>query len=170
MRQIRNAAIFGIVSAFAAMPVMLFELLKSMDKLGSLMPLYVLSYAIYTVTYVLFVRGFVLIGKKMKVPMLVKASYWMIVFGVSSSLLMIAGADALLYSIILLLLLGAVTLFFGIALLRLKKLGGIARAAGILNIVSGASMVVFIFAFLALILMVPAYILEIILLFRAAKK
>ena len=65
---------------------------------------------------------------------------------------------------------GSLSIIFGIALFGLKKkLGTIARAAGILEIIVGATLFCVILFWVGLILLIPANIFEIILLYRASR-
>ena len=62
---------------------------------------------------------------------------------------------------------GGIDILFGIALINLRKeLGGIALAAGILEILVGVFFVTFLLAFVGLFFMVPAILLEIVVLFK----
>ncbi len=66
---------------------------------------------------------------------------------------------------------GGLQLIFGIGILQLKnKLGQLAQVNGILEIVVGASLATVIFAALGVFLLIPTIIIEIILLYRLAKK
>ena len=62
---------------------------------------------------------------------------------------------------------GALTLVFGISLIRLQDgMGELSRVAGILEILIGCALVTVIFFFIAYIIMVPAIIVEILVLYR----
>ena len=77
----------------------------------------------------------------------------------------------LLISVVLLILLGIVSIMFGVSILRLKKkFGPLATATGAVNIITGASFVTIIFFFIALLLLIPTAVLEVVLMFKAAKK
>jgi hypothetical protein len=58
---------------------------------------------------------------------------------------------------------------YGIGLLKLKRFGGIATAAGVLNIILGISFATILLAPLGALLIFPSAILEIIILFRASR-
>lgn len=87
--------------------------------------------------------------------------------GVSENL----AGTAVVFSLLRVVLTAAVNLAFGIALFGLKKeFGKIATAAGVLTVITSVVMGSIMAAPLALIMMIPVTILEIILLYRAAKK
>jgi transcriptional regulator with XRE-family HTH domain len=66
---------------------------------------------------------------------------------------------------------GGLQLVFGIGVLQLKKkLGQLAQVNGILEIVVGVCLATVIFAYLSVLLLIPTIIVEIILLYRLAKK
>jgi hypothetical protein len=66
---------------------------------------------------------------------------------------------------------GVLQLIFGAGLLQLKnKLGQLIFVIGILEIIIGASLATVIFAYLGILFFVPTIIIEIILLYKLAKK
>ena len=66
---------------------------------------------------------------------------------------------------------GGLQLIFGIGMYQLKdKIGQLAQVTGIFEIVVGASLVTVILATLGVFLLIPTIIIEIILLYRLAKK
>ncbi len=68
-------------------------------------------------------------------------------------------------------LFGGLQLIFGITLIQLKdKLGQLALATGILEVIVGASLATVIFASVGIFFLLPAVVLEIILLYRLTKK
>ena len=62
--------------------------------------------------------------------------------------------------------LGTLSILFGVALFKLRKKISYAGATGILNIVAGATLVIFI----GYLIMIPAAIMEVILLFEASRR
>lgn len=176
-KNIKNAGTFGIINLIVTIPILLIEVLKSLQIItGEYVVFYVIAYLIYIVLYVLFIRGFVLIGKKLNLPFLVNMSYLLIVGSIVWTVIQMftpifPQLEGLLYQIIVLFVFGVVSIPFGISLLKLKeKFGGIATGAGVLNIIFGASLVTILLSFIGVLLLLPAYILEIILLFKASKK
>lgn len=72
----------------------------------------------------------------------------------------ILGASALSF--------GAIGIIYGISLNRLKpRFGNIAKYAGIFEIISGCFLLTIVLAFVGLILLIPAELFEIIILFKA---
>ena len=62
---------------------------------------------------------------------------------------------------------GALTLIFGIALIRLQDgMGELSRVAGILEILIGCALVTVILFFIAYVILIPAIIVEILVLYR----
>ncbi len=176
-KEIRTAGIFGIINLIITIPILAIEVLKSLKIItGEYVVFYVIAYLIYIVTYVLFIRGFVLVGKKLDLSFLINMSHLLIVGSIIWTVIQMftpifPQLEGLLYQIIVLFVFGAISIPFGISLLKLKKkFGGIATGAGVLNIIIGASLVTVLLSFIGVFLFFPAYILEIILLFNASKK
>lgn len=179
-KDLRIAAISGIVALVLYFPVLVIGTFKGISLEGvfpvSLVTLYTVLIVISIIASILFFRGFILIGKKLKNRFLTNISYVIIV-----STVIFTGYDLvslnypeltnLTASVIILIFFGVVGLLFGIALLHLeKKFGRIAKAAGILEIISGISLVTVFLVFIMILLYIPITILEILILFRAAEK
>ncbi len=129
---------------------------------------------IATLSFVFFMMGFIEIGKHFNNALLKIASYLMIaslvvieVYDVISlgsgitweEFYLIKGTEAVAF--------GGIDIAFGIALVMLsKKLGVIATVAGIFEIIVGVFFLTFFLAFIGLIAMIPAIILEIIILYK----
>ena len=78
--------------------------------------------------------------------------------------------QGIMYQALVLVALGIVSIVFGRALIKLQfQLGKIAKAAGVLNIITGISMITVVLSFVGVILLIPIYMMEIIILFRASK-
>ena len=177
-KSLHYAAIAGIISIILLVPLIIFEVMKVLKVLtGIFLIAYVLLYVLAAVLDLIFTWGFVIIGKKAKIRLLINTSYILIVssilytaYIIPSFLFPALEKYNLIVTIFTLLLLGAVGLAFSIALLRLKKLFPIANVAGILGIIMSASFLTIIFSFIGLLLIVPFYIVTTMLLFRAAKK
>jgi len=136
--------------------------------------------AIYTgftvvmvVSYALFARGFVVLSTvfentllKMIVYMLVIATVGMGVLDITSlsvedveSLWLPYGMAAVLF--------GALSIVFGVALIRLQDgMGELSRIAGMLEIVMGCLLVTVVLFFITYVIMIPAVIVEILVLYR----
>ncbi|MCF6359951.1 MAG: helix-turn-helix domain-containing protein [Cyclobacteriaceae bacterium] len=136
--------------------------------------LYTATKLMVAVTYLFFMIGFIEIGKYFENALLKIASYLMVaslvvieVYDIISyspemaweEFYLIKGTEAVVF--------GGIDIVFGIALLLLgKKLGVISKVAGIFEIIVGAFFITFFLAFIGLIAMVPAIILEIIILYK----
>ena len=140
--------------------------------------IYIAVKAISLVSFGLLMIGFVEVGKMFGSSLLKIASYLMIgSFAVielydivslfsgitETEFWMIKGGEGIIF--------GSIDVIFGIALFKLgKEMGTIGRAAGIFEIVAGALFVTIILAFLGLFLLIPATILEIILLHKCFER
>jgi len=180
-KNIRNAGIFGIINLIFVIPLTLTEIARTMFSVTTrFIVIYILINLIYMISSILFIRGFVIIGKKLKINSLIKSSYSLIIYSIFLSVFIIifrmlnfsaSKSFSLVSSIILLIIGGIIPIFFGISLLKLKKkFGRIATATGVLNIISGTGMATVVLIFISMLVLLPLYILEIILLFRASKK
>ena len=145
------------------------------DDLPYYFPLLYTSVKILVVvTYVFFMMGFIEIGKYFENTLLKITSYLMIaslvvievydIINLGPSMTwkdfyLIKGTEAVAF--------GGIDIVFGIALLMLgKKLGTISKVAGIMEIIVGGFFITFFLAFIGLIAMIPAIILEIIILYK----
>ena len=124
------------------------------------------------ITFAFFQRGFIMVGGLFKNYLLKIMSFIMIfaivllngydiisIFYDSVESEFIAGASALTF--------GIIGIIYGISLLRLTKtLGKTPKYAGLLEIIGGCFLLTIIFAFIGLIIYIPAVILEIIVIFK----
>ena len=137
---------------------------------------------------ILFMHGFVVLGKKMKSKLLVVMSWIgiafmivLLVFGLIGSIVGLTDnvsaqefaadkTDALIVLLVLWafisLLLGAYSVLFGVGLLQISKKVRYAKTSAILEIVAGATYIILVGLFVKLV----AYFFEIALLFEASKK
>lgn len=129
---------------------------------------------VVTVAYIFFMIGFIEAGKMLKSSLLKISALLMlgsmavielydilsIFSGLSSEeFVMVKGFESVAF--------GGVDIVFGIALIKIRKqLGLVASAAGLFEIIIGLCFVSFFLAFLGLIFMIPAVLLEVILLFK----
>ncbi|GHN01166.1 hypothetical protein WSM22_26550 [Cytophagales bacterium WSM2-2] len=126
------------------------------------------------IAYLLFMRGFIILGGVFGNNLLKIGGYVMIMGIIGASFLDISTLSTedvetleLPYSTASVFL-GALSILFGIALVRLQDgMGELARAAGVMEIVIGCSFVTVLFFFIGYVVMVPAVVVEIIVLFRA---
>lgn len=125
------------------------------------------------VTYTLFMWGFVKLSALFENGLLKAGSYLMIAAAASMgvldiSTLWVRDAERLLLpyttaSVIL----GSLTLIFGIGLIRLQDgMGELSRAAGILEIIVGSALITVVLFFIGYVVMIPAVIVEILVLYR----
>ncbi|MFM8912862.1 MAG: multiprotein-bridging factor 1 family protein [Flammeovirgaceae bacterium] len=124
------------------------------------------------VSYVFFARGFLLLAKLFENNLLTVASILMILAVAASGLLTvttfsISMEEAAVPFVILAMVVGICSLTFGIALLRLQdSMGSWAKVAGILEIVMGCALVTVLLFFVALLVLIPATVVEILLLYH----
>ncbi|MBX2962500.1 MAG: helix-turn-helix transcriptional regulator [Cyclobacteriaceae bacterium] len=123
--------------------------------------------------YTLFARGFILLSKLFENKLLTIGSYLMIAVVIGVGILdcvtlFSESTDRLWmpYSIAAVVS-GSLTLVFGIALIRLQDgMGELSRVAGILEILIGCALVTVILFFIAYVIMIPAIVVEILVLYR----
>lgn len=129
--------------------------------------------ATMVVAYVLFMTGFIVLSKVFENGLLRIGSYLMMgavfAIGILDVSTLWASNDESLWipymtaSVVI----GALTLIFGIALIRLQDgMGELSRAAGVLEIITGAAFVTVVLFFIGYVVMVPAVIVEILVLYR----
>lgn len=176
-KTLKYAAISGILSLIILIPQIVFAVLNSLNKFqGNLMSLYILVLFASLILYIVLIWGFKIIGERYQNNLLKIGSYLLIiaaiiVYGCFVLALAFPILDNIVVSIIEITLLGAATIPFGIGLLRLKvQFGGIATAAGVIEIISGISFLTVLLSPIGILLSIPDYILAVIILFRAAKK
>jgi transcriptional regulator with XRE-family HTH domain len=125
------------------------------------------------VSYALFARGFIALSTVFENTLLKVVSYMLIVAmaglgildvtslsveDVESLWLPYAGAAVLL---------GALSIVFGVSLIRLQDgMGELSRLAGILEIVGGCMLITVVLFFISYVIMVPAIVVEILVLYR----
>ncbi len=176
-KTLKNAAIVGVIAALLLIPQSILEFLRGANKLtDNLLPVYIIVTIIGVLTYIYFIWGFKIIGDKTKNRLLIVSSYLLIIATIAFYIVsfILQGGSALtqaLFGVGIIVLLGAVSIPFGMGLLKLKKqFGAIATAAGVLNIITGVSLVTVILAFIGLLVIIPLIVLEIVLMFKAAAK
>lgn len=132
------------------------------------------------IAYIVFMLGFNIVGMKMKNNMLMVTSCLFIVIELFDSSTLLLGMifpyseelfSGLTLAIFMLVIYGILGIFHGLSLIKLEnRLGKIARNTGVLEIIISVMFLTVIFGPIAVLLIIPLYILEIILLFKAAKK
>lgn len=129
--------------------------------------------AVMVISFVLFARGFIALSTVFENSLLKVASYLMMIATLAKGILDVStlGAENMEsvwfpYAVISVLM-GAVGIVFGVSLLRLQdSMGELSRIAGILEIVMGCLLVTVILFFVTYIILVPAVVIEIIVLYR----
>jgi len=125
------------------------------------------------ISYVVFAFGFFLLAKLFENKLLSISSIMMMVVILVSSILDISMFHSTLEQLslpyaMLAIVAGVCSFIFGIALLRLQDgMGGLAKIAGILEIIIGVTLISVLFFFVSFVLLVPAILVEILLLYNA---
>jgi hypothetical protein len=171
-RTLKYAAIAGILYLIVSFPLIVLR-----DELtGAPIPLYIFVLLAALVLYIIFVWGFKVLGEQYQNNLLKIVSYILIVIEIiyHSYLILVSISPALentLVEILLVVFAGAATIPFGIGLLKLTThFGSVATALGVLEIISGISLLTFLPWVIGFLLIIPTYILGVIILFRAARK
>jgi transcriptional regulator with XRE-family HTH domain len=145
------------------------------DRWGSTVDAFYISLSVVTVNaYALFARGFIVLSQVFDNTLLKVMAYVLIaavacmgimditslhVEDVESLLLRYAAASIIL---------GAMSILFGVALIRLQDgMGNLARIAGLLEIAMGCMFITVVLFFVVYVVMIPATVVEILLLYRA---
>jgi hypothetical protein len=176
-KTIKYAGVAGILSLIFAVPVIIFEILKSLNNFGSgLASLYIFTLLASLILYIIFIYGFKLVAEKYQNNLLKTSSYILIIsavvyYGYLVLTLISPNLDNMLIQILAVVIFGGVSISFGIALLKLKpQFGSLATGAGVLEIITGASLLSVILSIIGFLLLIPLYILTSMILFRAARK
>lgn len=125
------------------------------------------------ISYALFARGFIALSNvfentllKVVTCMLIVATFALGVFNVSTLSVEDIGLLAIPYAVTAVLF-GAMSIAFGVSLIRLQDgMGELSRIAGLLEIVTGCLLVTVVLFFIAYVVMIPAVVLEILILYR----
>ncbi|MCZ8023615.1 MAG: helix-turn-helix transcriptional regulator [Cyclobacteriaceae bacterium] len=125
------------------------------------------------IAYVVFASGFFLLAKLFENKLLSIASVMMMVLILGSSVVDVLMFHSTVEQLslpyaMLAIVAGVGSFIFGIALLRLQDgMGVLAKIAGILEIIMGVTLISVLFFFVSLLLLVPATLVEILLLYNA---
>ena len=128
---------------------------------------------VMVVSYALFARGFIALSTVFENPLLKVVAYMLIIATGGMGILNVSSLSVeeveslwLPYAVAALLF-GALSIVFGVSLIRLQDgMGELARIAGILEIVMGCILVTVVLFFIAYVIMIPAVAVEILLLYR----
>ena len=178
LKTLRYRAFAGIVGFILLIPEVTLIVLRELKKLSDgLLPIFYILIAVESILYIYYLWGFKIVGDKTKNNML-KIS--MILLIISSLLTKgyhyvwnpaFPHLTKLIISASILVVMGIIGILAGMAILKLKnKFGSLATTVGVLNIISGISTATVIFFFIALLILIPQTIFEIVLLFRASEK
>ena len=125
------------------------------------------------ISYTLFARGFIVLSKVFENSLLEIISYIMIFATACIGILDVvslsyADTDILIFPYAAAaILFGSIGILFGVALIRLQDgMGQLSRIAGIMEIVIGCLLITVVLFFIASVIMIPAVLIEILLLWR----
>ena len=134
--------------------------------------IYVVIKAGVVISFIFFQRGFILIGHLFQ-NYLLKVTSVILIFGIS--ILCFYDAASVFYNSVerewvmggVALTFGAFGIIYGISLRRLNLIGKVAKTAGLFEILAGCFFLTIVLSFMGFIMLIPAEILEIIILFKA---
>ncbi|MFZ1805685.1 MAG: helix-turn-helix transcriptional regulator [Cyclobacteriaceae bacterium] len=128
---------------------------------------------VMVISYALFVWGFVVLSKIFENSLLKIIVYILIVANASIGILDVATLSVNDTELLILpyasasILFGTLSIVFGVALLRLQdSMGQLSRIAGIMEIVMGCLLITVVLFFIAFVIMIPAVLIEILVLWR----
>ena len=162
--------VFGFIETIAD----LYTYTDSEFKIGAIP--YTIIKIISSITFVLFFRGFIKVAKIYSHKLLEVVVYVFMVLYVLAALydvFLINSSEAVLITsgVLELIVFGVVQIIFGITLLQLKtKLGAIVQVNGFLEIVVGICLATVLLASLGLFLLIPTVLIEIIVIYKVARK
>ena len=138
-----------------------------------LIVLFHVQLVVFVVVNILWIRGFLLIGKHLKNRLLVVSSYFLIIavsmFAVLEWIPLSFPFDIIAF-VVAILINGIALIPFGIGTLPLqKKFGGIATAYGVMLIAQGSCLVLIIPSFLQMFMEIPTCVLGVIVLLKAVR-
>lgn len=136
--------------------------------------------AIYTsltivmvISFTLFARGFIALSSVFENTLLKVAGYSLVIATVGKGILDVSSLSAENIERVwipyagLAMLMGALGIVFGVALLRLQDgMGELSRIAGILEIVMGCLLITVVLFFITYVILIPAVVIEILVLYR----
>ena len=175
--QLNVALISGIVYFFMGIPETVVDFIRKDGFIPqSAIPTVTTVYFVGLVSAIFFLWGFVVLGQKHENSML-----WLSAILLIFSTVFFTGYDmaSLHYDAVergAILILdaifsGTLSILFGVGLLRLKQeYGAVAQVSGILEIVAGISLVLVLTFLIGLIVLIPATLFEILLIYKASKK
>jgi transcriptional regulator with XRE-family HTH domain len=128
---------------------------------------------VMVVSYALFARGFIVLSTLFDNTLLKAVAYMLIIATAGMGILDVTSLSVddveslwLPYAMAAVLF-GALSIVFGVSLIRLQDgMGELARIAGMLEIVMGAMLVTVVLFFISYVIMIPAVVVEILVLYR----
>lgn len=172
MAVIAGALYLAFEIALAAMDVSWFASGQRWEQSTNLA--YITLTAGMAISYTLFAYGFVMLGRLFENRLLVVIAILMAVAVAGTGVLdvtLLGTEDFIQLSFpyaIAAVATGVCSLFFGVALLQLQDgMGGLAKVSGVLEIVIGCSLITVALFFVAFVVIIPATVIEIVLLYRA---
>ena len=125
------------------------------------------------ISYMLFTRGFIVLGQVFENSLLKVIAYLLMVATAGLGILDIVSLSVTDMELLILpygaaaILFGSLSIVFGVALLRLQDgMGQLSRIAGIMEIVMGCLLITVVLFFIACVIMIPAVLIEILVLWR----
>ena len=136
---------------------------------------YVIIKLISVMSFSFFMRGFVLLGSYYKNYLVEIMAFLMIVMNIifETSEIVSINFDDRLFSFVLIskaITFGIIMILFGIGILRLKHLGTLSTATGVLEIITGICFATLFLSVIGLITLLPLELLELLLLYKASSK
>lgn len=176
-RKIKYAGVAGILSIVISIPLILMEIIRESSNLNNgLTSIYFLADLASAALFLLFIYGFKLVAEKYQNKILHTSSYILMIvsllyFGYTFITLFFPNLESEMGYIVSIIILGAASIPFGIGLLRLKShFGFLSTSAGILDIITGISLLTVALSIIGVVLSIPLYVSAALILFRAAKK
>lgn len=128
---------------------------------------------VMVISFALFARGFIALSAVFENSLLKVAAYLLMVVTLGKGILDVSSLSAENFDTVLIpyaaiaVVMGAVGIVFGVALIRLQDgMGELSRIAGILEIVMGCLLITVVLFFISYVVLIPAVVLEILVLYR----
>ena len=172
----KRSAVAGIAHILCSVPLMGMALVSSGSEEHSTawITTWIALYSVSLVCYVLFMLGFRELGDRtnnlpLEIATSVLIAFSFVDYGYSITEFLLPRWAAGFFGLAILFLAGILSAGFGFTLFRLKTtIGGVATAAGVLELIIGVSFVTLVMMPVGLLLYFPALIVETYILFRVA--
>jgi len=173
---LKLSGFFGLVSLLAGIPLTAADLNSDFSLQGTILLLLV---SLLILSYLVFLAGFIYLGNLTKNTLMIISSYCLILIGsLNYAMLYLSQTYAnwtVIYEQAIVIIVfgisfGLAGVFHGFSLLKLKEqLGNIASRTGWVEMIFGFSLLTLVLSPIAILLIIPLYILEIMLLLKANK-